>query len=219
MHTTALNVATMYLAHRSMPNVYAISGTTGRPAPKPAAPAAGATGAAAGTLEDLFQNMDYCSCQDCNSVFSPAAYLVELLEFLDLTGEPHDKQNPIDVLLGRRPDLQHIQLSCENTNVALPYVDLVNEVLEYYVVNGNLTGFTGHDMTSASKTADLLANPQYVQDAAYDETLGRGLSVVAAVRPCRSRRCDSCSPCSTPRCRTRCPWPATPPARAASGWG
>lgn len=166
VHTTALNVATMYLAHRSMPNVYAISGTTGKPAPKKA-PAAGA----AGTLEDLFQNMDYCSCEECNSVFGAAAYLVELVEFLDLTGEPHDKENPIDVLSGRRPDLQHIQLSCENTNVALPYVDLVNEVLEFHVVNGNLTGFTGHDMTPASQTADLLANPQYVQEAAYDETL------------------------------------------------
>lgn len=166
VHTTALNVATAYLAHRSMPNVYVLSGTTGKPAPKKVADT-GATG----TLEDLFQNMDYCACEECNSVFGPAAYLVELLEFLDLTDTFHDKQNPIDVLNGRRPDLQHIQLSCENTNVALPYVDLVNEILEYYVVNGNLTNFAGHDMTPASKTADLLADPQYVQGAAYDDTV------------------------------------------------
>jgi len=181
VHTTALNVATMYLAQRSMPNVYALSGTTGKPAPKqvavtgtngkPALKSVADTGGAAGTLEDLFQNMDYCDCEECNSVFGAAAYLVELLEFLDVTGTPHDKQNPIDVLNGRRPDLQHIQLSCENTNVALPYVDLVNEILECYVVNGNLTNFAGHDMTPASNTADLLADPQYVQDAAYDETV------------------------------------------------
>jgi hypothetical protein len=179
VHTTALTVATMYLAQRSMPNVYALSGTAGKAAPKVADFALAGTAAlkngagttAAATLENLFQNMDYCACEQCNSVFGPAAYMVELLEFLDLTGTPHDKQNPIDVLKGRRPDLEHIQLSCENTNVALPYVDLVNEILEYYIVNGNLTNFTGHDMTAASKTADLLADPQYVQDAAYDETV------------------------------------------------
>ncbi|MEY2512820.1 MAG: hypothetical protein QOJ89_178, partial [bacterium] len=60
--------------------------------------------------------------------------------------------------------------TCENTNVALPYVDIVNEVLEHYVVNGSLATFTGHDMASDAKTADLLADPQFVQDAAYDAT-------------------------------------------------
>ncbi len=34
------------------------------------------------------------------------------------------------MLLERRPDLGEIELSCENTNVPLPYIDLINEVLE-----------------------------------------------------------------------------------------
>ena len=41
VHTTALNVATMYLAQRSMPNVYVLSGTTGKPPPKQLAAGAG----------------------------------------------------------------------------------------------------------------------------------------------------------------------------------
>ena len=165
--TTTLNVATMYLAHRSSPNVYALSGKTSRTAPE-AVPDVVVTA----TLEDLFTNLDYCACEHCNSVFSPAAYLVELLEFLDLSDVPHTQGNPINVLLGRRPDLQHLLLSCENTNVALPYVDIVNEVLEHYVVNGNLTAFAGFNMGSDAETADLLADPQFVQDAAYDATTG-----------------------------------------------
>jgi hypothetical protein len=165
IHATTLNLATMYLAARANPNVYVLSGAIGR-----IASADGSDVVATATLEELFKNMDYCSCEHCNSVFSPAAYLVELLEFLDLSAVPHTKDNPIDVLLGRRPDLQHILLSCENTNVALPYVDILNEVLEHYVVNGNLSGFRGHDMGSGSKTADLLADPQFVEDSAYDQT-------------------------------------------------
>ena len=35
-----------------------------------------------------------------------------------------------DVLLERRPDLGDIELSCENTTTPLPYIDLVNEILE-----------------------------------------------------------------------------------------
>ena len=38
--------------------------------------------------------------------------------------------NACAVLLGRRSDLQYVALSCNNTNVIVPYIDLVNEVLE-----------------------------------------------------------------------------------------
>ena len=36
----------------------------------------------------------------------------------------------LDVLLTRRPDLGDVELSCANTNTTLPYIDLVNEILE-----------------------------------------------------------------------------------------
>ena len=35
-----------------------------------------------------------------------------------------------DILFARRPDLGEIELTCENTNTVMPYVDLVLEVLE-----------------------------------------------------------------------------------------
>jgi Neuraminidase-like domain len=165
VHTTALTVATTYLAYRQAPNVYAISGELARQAPVP-----DPTIAASATLEDLFGSMDYCSCDHCRSVLSPAAYLVELLEFIDVGDAVHTLGNPLDVLLARRPDLQHIALSCENTNTALPYVDLVLEILEHWVVNGSLATFAGHDTPADAQTADLLADPEYVIDSAYDTT-------------------------------------------------
>jgi hypothetical protein len=162
VHTTALTIATQYLAHRGAPNVYAITGRLTRQAQEPDPEIA-----VSATLEDLFGSMDYCSCDHCRSVLSPAAYLVELLEFIDIADRAH---NPLNVLLARRPDLQHLGLSCENTNTTLPYVDLVLEILEHWVVNGTLIGYKGHDTRPDAETADLLAEPDFVVDTAYDTT-------------------------------------------------
>ena len=79
----------------------------------------------------LFGRVDLCDCAECRSVYGPAAYLVDLLQFLNPKFLPRGvTQRPAEVLRRRRPDLEHIELSCENTNTTLPYVDLVNEVLE-----------------------------------------------------------------------------------------
>ncbi|MGJ0506828.1 MAG: neuraminidase-like domain-containing protein [Methylocystis sp.] len=120
------------------------------------------------TLESLFGSMDFCSCDECRSILSPAAYLVDLLQFIDKAAD--GKQNAQSVLFNRRPDIQHLPLTCENTNTVLPYIDIVNETLEFYVANAagplTLTGFQGHD-TGAAVSDDLLASPQYVMDQAY----------------------------------------------------
>ena len=122
---------------------------------------------ASATLENLFGSLDYCDCQDCGSILSPAAYLVDLLHYVDQPS-PAAGSNPQDVLFGRRPDLQYLPLTCANTNTALPYIDLVNETLEYFVANGlSIAGYQGHDTDPAITSAELLASPQYVNDAAY----------------------------------------------------
>jgi len=126
------------------------------------------------TLEGLFGSMDFCACDHCRSILSPAAYLVDLLLFIDQEPTQADKAagkvNPQDVLLERRPDIQHLPLTCENTNTALPYIDIVNETLEYFIANNvqklSLNGYAGHDTDSAA-SEDLLASPQFVLDSAY----------------------------------------------------
>lgn len=121
------------------------------------------------TLEKLFGSMDYCACDHCRSVLSPAAYLVDLLQFIDHV--PVDgTTNPQEVLFRRRPDIQHLPLTCENTNVAMPYIDIVNETLEYFIANQmqalSLRDYLGHD-TDGARSEDLLASPQFVMDDAY----------------------------------------------------
>lgn len=111
----------------------------------------------------LFGSQSFCSCEHCASVLSPAAYLVDLLQFIN----PRSGQKPIAELRRRRPDIEHIPLTCENTNTPLPYVDLVNEVLEFYVANGELTEEAARD-TKGMTAAELSINPQYVIDKAYE---------------------------------------------------
>ena len=125
---------------------------------------------------NLFGSLELCECQHCRSLYSPAAYFVDLLEFLRYAPANSEGLTPLDVLVGdenkpnlvgKRPDLPYIQLTCENTNTPIPYIDLVNEVLESYVAFGRLDRTTAKD-TGLSTAAELSANPQYVEEAAYD---------------------------------------------------
>ena len=75
------------------------------------------------TLRNLFGGLDACACEQCQSVLSPAAYFVDLLRFVEnSTGAP--------ALTARRPDLFDLELSCDNTQIELPHIDLVIEILE-----------------------------------------------------------------------------------------
>lgn len=117
------------------------------------------------TWAKLFGSPDLCECQHCRSVYGPAAYFVDLLQFLRKSGE-----QPFTVLNLRRPDLQHIKLTCENTNTTLPYVDLVNEILESYVAlgKGRLDRSTAKNTVNIT-AEELSVNPQYTNDAAYQK--------------------------------------------------
>ena len=136
-------------------------------------------------LETLFGDMDYCECNECLSVYSPAAYFVEVLQYLrnnnldpnnPNTGLKGITNTPLEKLFRRRPDLGCLELTCENTFTVLPYIDLVNEVMESFVVHldkyhtdlnvpkqATLDVFNVRDET----TVDLLAQPQHVNYQAY----------------------------------------------------
>ncbi|MFI6803021.1 Tc toxin subunit A-related protein [Streptosporangium canum] len=74
----------------------------------------------------LFGELRFPERDDARSVWSPAAYFVELLGLLEGTfGRPE--------LLDRRPDLTRIVLDKENTFTETAYLDIVNEVLERLV--------------------------------------------------------------------------------------
>lgn len=111
-------------------------------------------------LKSLFQLTDTCECQHCRSVYSPAAYLVDILQFLE--GRMGEGKSAKEVLFSRRPDIGEIELSCENANTPVKYIDLVCEVLEetiaadsHFVYTGNLTN--GADPGNGLISENLLA--------------------------------------------------------------
>lgn len=86
--------------------------------------------------------------------------------------ETDTERTPYEVLIERRPDLPHIALTCENTNTALPRIDLVNEILEYYVAKGKLSEDAARD-TGDATTAELLAEPQLTPEGPGPSAEGR----------------------------------------------
>lgn len=155
---------------------------------QPAPLALGGSVAADRALKDipdaqaLFGSLGFCTCEHCRSVYSPAAYLVDLLRYLDMPdadrvraieqslrrrGAPVPeyqrlRQPPLQVLLARRPDLADLPLTCANTQTPLPYIDLVNELLEAHVTGRSATHDTG------DTPADVLkAVPQHRDRDAY----------------------------------------------------
>jgi hypothetical protein len=110
------------------------------------------------TLKDSYPDVaglfgmaaSYCECDDCQSFLGIPAYLADLLDYLYLrpTSSPSGSNARAQLLANqytytyegqtltwhRRPDIGDIDLSCDNTNVELPFIDIVNELLEDYII-------------------------------------------------------------------------------------
>lgn len=96
----------------------------------------------------IFGSPSQCFCGTDESVYSPAAYLVDLLQFLGKYDAQAADTSARDIILGngstiagRRPDIGNIVLNGNNARTPMPYVDLVNEILEQRAADtpGNLT--------------------------------------------------------------------------------
>ncbi|KAJ8071024.1 hypothetical protein OCU04_001372 [Sclerotinia nivalis] len=93
-------------------------------------------------LTDIFRLEDL-TCEECCSVTSLSAYFTDLLNLLSSTtptGEASKVQDPpgtrnslLNLLSQRRPDLRKLELTCANSQTLIPYISLVNEVLESFI--------------------------------------------------------------------------------------
>jgi len=140
--------------------------------------------------EGLFGSVDLCECEDCNSVYGPASYFVELLNYLrnnNLDPNPADPNTantgqlgiagtPLEILFRRRPDLGCLELTCANANTVMPYIDIVNEIMESFIMHEaqyDADTNTPKQLTldvwnvEEESSADLLAMPQHTNYNAY----------------------------------------------------
>jgi hypothetical protein len=113
----------------------------------------------------LFGSPDACECKHCRSVLGPASYLADVLQLLKKV--PRETVGTArDIIFERRPDLPLLALSCANTDTALPYVDLVNEILEVKTAGGPWPVSPAHVDTSLT-SAELLAQPEIIYPAEH----------------------------------------------------
>ncbi len=87
--------------------------------------------------QEMFGDLDYIDCEHCGSIFSPAAYVVDLMRIVDqYITEPNEEsihQAEGLTLNERRPDLAKIPLTCEKTNTVVPSLQIINHILEEQV--------------------------------------------------------------------------------------
>jgi hypothetical protein len=135
-------------------------------------------------LASLFGSFDFCACSHCRSVYGPAAHFVDTMRFLGerqangqvSTGNGGNLGRSVqEVLLVRRADIGEIELSCENTNTPLPYIDLVNEILEEVVAATPTT------LLPVAQEANLVAGPIRAELLAAMTTAGLVISDNATV--------------------------------------
>ncbi|HWQ12191.1 MAG TPA: hemopexin repeat-containing protein [Roseiflexaceae bacterium] len=122
------------------------------------------------SYEELFGKLAFRDGDEARSVYSPAAYLADLLQLLDDSFAPsHDPALPN--LHQRRPDIRSIPLNAESTFTEVPYLDIVNTVL---------AGAIGGDAYAALKTARYpLSLPFHLENEQYKQYL-QALTVSAA---------------------------------------
>jgi hypothetical protein len=104
-------------------------------------------------FEAFFGSQAYCTCSHCQSILGPAAYFVDLMNFVERNvTQPHfataAANHPLR-LRTRRPDLWSLELTCANTNTPIPYLTIITEVLEDAIAAE--AGFTGPPADRAAK--------------------------------------------------------------------
>ena len=121
-------------------------------------------GSAYAEWRSLFGSLDGCNCSHCQSVYSPSAYLTDLLHFLKA-------KTPAlyNVLSIRRPDIRNIELTCKNTNTPVPHIDIVNELLEDLVSSG--PDYKIYARTTVADAKTQRAVPEYLNTTASGMTV------------------------------------------------
>ncbi len=87
-----------------------------------------------------FGNREYCRCEHCRSILSPAAYFVDLMQFIEQrisiptfgSATPATSE-PLSLFQRRRDLWTGVPLTCEATETLVPYLTIINEILENYI--------------------------------------------------------------------------------------
>ncbi len=116
-------------------------------------------------VENIFKTKEgYNECDHCQSVLSPAAYFIKLMETVDKYIVQPDHKKSLKL---RRPDLySELKLDCDNTNKEKLYLEIVNDVM-LKNLESSLGGNTLKKLATAKYPLNLPANLPLVSVRAY----------------------------------------------------
>lgn len=118
--------------------------------------------------ERLFGPMLNCDCEDCQSIYSPAAYFTDLMRVVtNYITQPTKK---IFTLNSRRPDLWSLPLDCNTAETEVSYLDIVNNILKQ---NLQLNYYQSRGVMQAIASSVYPFNTPYNEPL---ETISMGLS-------------------------------------------
>ncbi len=123
------------------------------------------------SFKDFFGSQDFCKCEHCRSIFSPAAYFTDLMQFIDKhvattyfdtyrkLNEVNPVKNPLHPLdlKARRSDLWSLKFTCDNTHNEITYLELVNEVLGNFVAMNEGYTWTNTGAFIKGDTFDIIS--------------------------------------------------------------
>lgn len=110
--------------------------------------------------ERLFGPMLTCDCEECMSIFGPAAYFVDLMRVVTTHITPPLEQ--LFTLQFRRPDLWKLPLDCVSATTEVSYLDIVDYVLQQHILA---------NYTDDSDASLLFASAVYPYSTPYNKPL------------------------------------------------
>lgn len=139
------------------------------------------------SYQDFFGSLDYCDCPHDQSILSPSAYLVDLLRVVfQAIDNSHLNPNIPDGwhFKQRRPDIENIPLTVEMTQEEVPYLQIVNDVLEESIVANTGWSDVFRSFASAPYPFSLPFILPLIQVRAYLD--GLGASLLDVYQACRA---------------------------------
>jgi hypothetical protein len=122
------------------------------------------------SYQELFGSLKYIGTDECNSIFSPAAYFLELMRITDdyiidsnrhkmpSDNQPTGSISDAYLLSTRRPDLFELELNCYNTNNLVHNIQIVISILERYIQDAlKFSGKANTDQLEIVKAAQNIS--------------------------------------------------------------
>lgn len=123
-------------------------------------------------IREMFGDTNYYNWNYNRTIFSPAAYLADLLAFLSQRCASSTEYDLKELLDQRRADISKINLNEMNTTTLLPYIDLACEIFEEAIIKKEYPAvvFSDDIYQSTLPANELMAEPEHIVETIVEDS-------------------------------------------------